>query len=814
MNLASQKILRGVLLLGSTLFVSLLSVNCGGSGGGSGSSGGSFGLLAIATGEGSLLPTDGVFLNESIIFSFSQNIDPSSVSDDAIQIRRRRIVNGQPSGNAFAVPARGTFVVREKTIEFVPRLPTRSDFADAGYSQGTLYRVDIESNPAFDSVRSLGGDPLEAPVRTSFSTRNQTPLLADPSPGPPSVLAVGLDLNQDGEIDADGLPETVDTEEFFGFEATPFLIETPVGLAKAPLIVSIIFSEPLLPETVFADEDGDGEPDHIALVIADTQVRLATKTELIQELDPSGNRFFVRVILTPKSTLPPGTRIEPRVLPGLQDFASPPFSIDAFSSQFETEFGPAQFNDALVETFNTRDNIDFSSTAAWNIANSNALEAGAGIGGNGIDGAFIVPRGEVAMIDTRVNNGFFNFSKITLEDDSVLEVIGPNPLSLFSTGDVTLSGIIDVSGTDGESAIGLARNPAGGIGIAGATNGGPAGRFEYVLGAGPEGVGGGQGGISAGSPGGGGGGGHARIGGSQRIIQNQFPGLGGSNYGTTDVRPFYAGSGGGGGGNVLGTSPLVRGGGGGAGGGGISIDTAGAFTLTTGGRIIANAGNGGNGDTGAPFGGGGGGGGSGGAIRIRAASISPLINPGSELVARGGVGGAAGGGTIGPGAGGSEGRVFIETPDANADGQANDFVFDTDAVTISPPLTRGVLSMGVGESFALSQFMDTGTTNARFSFDASNPKTGEITFETVGGDLVLREEIPEDTTVHILFQGAPEDPVSPQKPDFNALSDFTSRVEDLNGLQFIRYRIDFDIGDDLSLRPVIEDLQIRFTFDI
>lgn len=198
------------------------------------------------------------------------------------------------------------------------------------------------------------------------------------------------------------------------------------------------------------------------------------------------------------------------------------------------------------------------------------------------------------------------------------------PITILATGDVTIAGIIDVSGDD-------ALRQRNGFGGPGGFNGGIGG---LGLGDGNgvrgEGPGGGESGKSSasGTDGGGGGGGGYATKGSDGISNNSTRfGKGGEAYGSKTLLPLIGGSGGGGGGAFLGQSP--GGGGGGGGGGAILIASSGtiSFIKTTGnpesrGTIRAKGGPGGIGQNNTGGGtGNAGGGGAGGGIRLMANTI-------------------------------------------------------------------------------------------------------------------------------------------------------------------------------------------------
>ncbi len=802
---------RWLILLG--LLTLPLSLSCGGGGGSGGGNTGPLGLslLSASSESGVVLPAVGLFLNERLIFEFSAPIDPTSVNEDTIQIRRRRAENQE-----FAIPARGTFAVAGSTVTFVPDLPTQSDLSDSGFLRDTEYQIQLPSFPSFEVVKTISGDPLGITTTTRFSTRLSDPLLSDPVPGPPAVRAIILDLNANGMFEGDGDPATVEPEEFFDISNFPFADTVPVGLSMAPLSVAFLLSEPILPETVLRDADGDGQSDRVFLMDFNRGIRLTTRVTLFQEFQPDINDFRVEIQLTPVSTLPPGTPVRPVLLSGLVDFAAPPQDLGDFEAEFQTRSGPASFSDALIESYEDRQNTDPSSSAEWNVDQSGILASGLGIGGTGADGPFIVDSGTDITLNTSDNGGFYNFTDIDIRENAIVRFTGPNPAVIACTRNATIAGTIILRGGDGESGSDFGISPRAVPGIAGP--GGFRGGVGGVPGRGNGAVtdSGGQTGNSANpNPGGGGGAGHNRPG-ATSFPTNCNAGRGGGAYGGATIRPLFAGSGGGGGGD-LGGSPPAGGGAGGSGGGAMSINCAGLLTLT--GSIDASGGEGGGGGLipAGNLGGAGGGGGSGGAIRITSFTISDLDQDQTTILAQGGQGGQGGANPRSGGAGGAEGRIYFESFDSNRDGQPNDFVIDRDTINIAPREARGILAENeLGKTFGLSKFLDTGTTNARFSFDGSDPDTGEIRFGPSIQDVSIPDGIPGTATAFIFFEAADADASDPTKPDMATATGFTSRIDSLDGFQFIRYRMDFDIGSQINSAEKIniDELRIRFEFDI
>ena len=257
-------------------------------------------------------------------------------------------------------------------------------------------------------------------------------------------------------------------------------------------------------------------------------------------------------------------------------------------------------------------------------------------GSTGADGPFS-PTATTTL--TLPSSGAFNFTTVNIPSGVTVRFTknaANTPVTILASGDVTIAGTIDVSGSPG--GIGSSQTllaPSGGSGGPGGFSGGSGSNgIASTTGGAGLGPGGGSGNAPGVAYDGGGGFGTA---GSSPCGP---PGTGPA-YGTATLLPLIGGSGGGGAG-VTGFGPT--GGGGGGGGGAIVIAASGTITLT--GSILAKGGAGG-----APNGGpDGGGGGSGGAVRL----VATTITGSGAIDARG-----AAGGTGCDGVGGF-GRVRVE----------------------------------------------------------------------------------------------------------------------------------------------------------
>jgi hypothetical protein len=237
-------------------------------------------------------------------------------------------------------------------------------------------------------------------------------------------------------------------------------------------------------------------------------------------------------------------------------------------------------------------------------------------GSTGADGAFNPITSQTVQVP---ESGIFNFTTVNIPAGVTIKFNRNSrntPVIFLASGDVTITGIIDVSGEDGTPPVNFSTRGAG-RGGPGGFDGGGAGLDIDGFRNGLPGLGPGAGG--GGVAGSGGHGGHAEAG------SNGFPlgGTGGRKYGSPLLHPLIGGSGGGGG-SVINCGATF---GGGGGGGAILIASSGTINLAGNAQINARAG--------ISFGCGGLG--AGGAVRLAANNITSSANAAIFTVAiRGG----------------------------------------------------------------------------------------------------------------------------------------------------------------------------------
>jgi hypothetical protein len=388
-------------------------------------------------------------------------------------------------------------------------------------------------------------------------------------------------------------------------------------------------------------------------------------------------------------------------------------------------------------------------------------------GSTGADGAFSPTVNTVVPLPP---SGIFNFTTVSIPT-GVTVTFAKNttntPVVILATGDVTIAGTLNVSGSNGAD-----------VGAAGTGNQGDDGQPGK---GGPGGFDGGKGGAASGSttgpqayagsglgPGGGGPGlfinvvpglsncvdntngrgiggsgggfgtagapnGRSSIGCTGGTTTNYtYSAPGGGAYGSSLLLPLIGGSGGGGGGGYV----TFDGAGGGGGGGAILIASSGTVTLS--GGLFANGGAGGStagSGSGAP-----GGGGAGGAVRIMASTIAGN----GTLQAAGGPTGVIGANAsfLDGGGAGAAGRIRLEadtitrtavsSPLATSDVPGSVFVAGFPSLTISSVA-------GVG-----APATPTGTADITLPASTTNPVTVVFTTSNVPvGNTVLLKVIPQ-----------------------------------------------------------------------
>jgi hypothetical protein len=129
---------------------------------------------------------EGVYLNEELVFHFSAELDPASVTASSV-----RILPVAPPEALAAGPARGELALTGRSLVFTPDPVLAADLGDGGYRPGTTYAVELAGFPRPEGLRSTDGLPLERSVLYRFTTVDAPAprgagggfLFEDPAPG-------------------------------------------------------------------------------------------------------------------------------------------------------------------------------------------------------------------------------------------------------------------------------------------------------------------------------------------------------------------------------------------------------------------------------------------------------------------------------------------------------------------------------------------------------------------------------------------------------------------------------------------------------
>ncbi|MFO0982755.1 MAG: Ig-like domain-containing protein [Planctomycetota bacterium] len=470
-------------------------VGCGGGGGGGGGGGNSFAssvsLVDVAfpdpTGQNSgdehSVP-DNASLIQRITLTFSGAIDPSEVTADGIEVR--------DAVTRERVP--GTFTVAGSTVTFRPALPTRpivalgSDLWDtggAGLAPQTIYELTVP----VDSVASLPSlTKVEPGVFAQFDSESPTGvgnIGRNFAPGTRSgTWSVRFKTTKKEAGFLTGydqvVPNLVSTSPLDGSnDLSPKLFTDPNKLFPAFQAYRLVFDQPLDPA---ADNVGDQ-----TFRLIDLEDENGNPTSgislgvLVAIVDSVHDRCEVQI--APSGILPFGHKIGITIPRGLRQISggSTGEKGDVTVAQFTIARAPqGRLTDVFKETFADTSRQETSVAelgadvvnAEWDRNDSHYLQSAFGFTGGGELGPFVpLPPNtgtRTVLLDTShqalplfdgstpgakpgtvVTGGVYNFTDIVIPDRIIVKGLGRNPLVLTATGSVSIAGVIQVSGVNG-----------------------------------------------------------------------------------------------------------------------------------------------------------------------------------------------------------------------------------------------------------------------------------------------------------------------------------------------------------------------------
>lgn len=549
---------RPVLRLLATSALFLSAAACSGSDGGG--SGAGFQLTRISLLEGAVWK-----VNQEIVFSFSDEVDFSSISANTISIRTQT-----------GAPALGSYFLRGTSqVVFQPNCPTLANLSDTGLVAGSesyVIRVLGLSSGAGNTVRSSSGSALQVTQTRNFTTADVGDEFLDTVQGPPVpvVRDEGSSVEDATYLEVGGDP---DNRVYFERDASQALVlsvpgfESPLNLYSDPaqrVAFVLVFNQALHPS------DANISSTRMRLEFLNGLVwqPLETRVALVANCTETG----ARVRLEPIGVLPRGSSLRAVVLPGLQDlvlnqtsqandsFAVVPIQDVDFSSLSPADTKSDEFDESFdfggESTLSFEDSEALFSTpkASWADGRLRAAFEFDGAGGPGGSFDWVVENGDEIVVDTDngiilgadgittqlIQDGVIDVRNLRIDSGSEVRLQGSKPARINATGSVIIRGILDVSGFDAPDVQQLNSGNQREVGAAGGPGGGRGGSANDVVtnstseggfGQGPAGTSnaGGQGGETGFSsspskdsrrPGGGAGG---------RFAGNQGAGLNASN---------------------------------------------------------------------------------------------------------------------------------------------------------------------------------------------------------------------------------------------------------------------------------------------
>ena len=196
----------------------------------------------------------GVLLNEKLVFYFSEDLDPSSVTPSSARVldQNRRLVDGN-------------FRVEGNRLVFEPVLARQAHLRDGGLLPGALYRVELTGFPVISGVRSREGRVLEKGYSSLFRT---------------------VEADSTGSLFLDGSPSSA---------ASLYLSQTTFGVSE-PIVLQC--DEALDPRTIqsavfdlrFESATNELKPVTLEARLISNSMDTGAVVEL-RAIEPGGNRL-------------------------------------------------------------------------------------------------------------------------------------------------------------------------------------------------------------------------------------------------------------------------------------------------------------------------------------------------------------------------------------------------------------------------------------------------------------------------------------------------------------------------------------------
>ena len=493
-------------------------------------SGGSTGTLSIVNIS---VPSGAQWqINRPIAISFSEEVDFSTVSLNTVQVFEQ---GGVPVVGefAFGLDEQGGQV--RSVIEFQPRCPQNADLSDSGFLPGGRdYTINVVGSPTGSgvTVRSAQGAPVRSGRTVDFNTPNSTDfgvLFLDQRPGAPASAVVRADAS-DLRVDSTYLQNGVETLYFEastidGADVTGALLPLAAGSETVRRRAKLnLYSSPatrvgiVLALDQAVDPSSDNiSPERLQLQYLDTGTAASgtwkrVDSQVVLGSNCSGTGALIEV--RPLGVLPQGRTVRLRMTEEFRDLSGESYLLPQTLLSFEVETatnpGSTTAGDAADEyredfTFGAASSAsNFDSNVASDAAPASwgdgRLAAGFDFDGSGgpggaFDWTVTPPTGSTTVnfdtnfqqitnndqtITQTVIGGIVDVRDMVVPANAILRVIGPNPLIIRATRNITIAGRIDISGSSNRGVVTFSSTNIPEEGASGNGGGGRGGDGSYL----------------------------------------------------------------------------------------------------------------------------------------------------------------------------------------------------------------------------------------------------------------------------------------------------------------------------------------------
>ncbi len=503
----------GALALAS---LGLTLAGCSGSGSGAGGASSSFTVENVSVLNGSSWQ-----INRPIEIRFSEDVDFSTVNFTTIQIAK---TSGAPAAGEFREGTTVGGALDPRRVVFFPRCPTLSDYSDAGLEPGGVaYRINVVGGGSALTVRSTTNHKLDLGQTVNFTTPNSTQaslLFVDTVTGPPAAVVRTDSSTLDASYIELGGSSAVQDRVYFQprqvFDAdlgadVPSNFLAPLNLysdSSQQVAIVAVINQPIDPSSTNINsstvrleyEDGTS---WIPLAHEVTLAANCTETGAVVRVTPTGilpQDRVVRVVISSAlrdvvgqvnlvDVVVGSFRVKVSYDPGT---TNPGPSADEKKEEFTDTSGEDQVSQLSSPTAPRATwgngvlmpNFDFAGTGGPPDGQFD-YEIGSSIPGSPpenpiLDTTFTLITDATQSRTQAVVNGVIDVRNFTLNQNSSLTVLGPNPLKIYASGIVNIQGSLVVRGSNSKGVATLNTTCIPEIGADGNAGGGKGGSGSYL----------------------------------------------------------------------------------------------------------------------------------------------------------------------------------------------------------------------------------------------------------------------------------------------------------------------------------------------